>query len=129
MIRWLISVALHLAANALALWIADLVLDDLSIEASAFIMAVLLFTLVEVLIQPMLTQATLQGAAALRGSVALVATFVGLVVTALFNDGFNIDGLWTWIGATVIVWAGGLIAAMILPLIFVKERVGDERAA
>ena len=44
-------------------------------------------------------------------------------------SGFNIDGLWTWIGATVIVWAGGLIAAMILPLIFVKERVEDERAA
>ena len=129
MIRWLISVALHLAANALALLVADLVLDDLSIEASAFITAVLLFTLVEVLVQPMLTPATLQGAAALRGSVALVATFIGLVVTALINEGFNSDGLWTWIGATVIVWAGGLVAAMILPLIFVKERVGDERAA
>ncbi len=89
----------------------------------------LLFTLVEVLVQPMLTQAALKGASALRGSVALIATFIGLVVTALINDGFNIDGLWTWIGATVIVWAGGLIAAMILPLIFVKERVGDERAA
>ena len=129
MIRWLISVALHLAANALALLVADLVLDDLSIEASAFITAVLLFTLVEVLVQPMLTQATMRGASALRGSVALIATFIGLVVTALINSGFNIDGLWTWIIATVIVWAGGLIAAMILPLIFVKERVEDERAA
>jgi uncharacterized membrane protein YvlD (DUF360 family) len=129
MIRWLISVAIHLAANALALWIADLVLDDMSIEASAFITAVLLFTLVEVLVQPMLTQAAVRGAGALRGSVALIATFVGLVVTALINDGLSIDGLGTWILATVIVWAGGLIAALILPLIFVKKAVGDESAA
>ena len=129
MIRWLISVALHLAANALALFVADLVLDDLSIEASAFITAVLLFTLVEVLVQPMPPRRRLKGASALRGSVALIATFIGLVVTALINDGFSIDGLWTWIGATVIVWAGGLVAAMILPLIFVKEAVEDERAA
>jgi hypothetical protein len=50
-------------------------------------------------------------------------------VTALINDGLSIDGLGTWILATVIVWAGGLIAALILPLIFVKKAVGDEQAA
>ncbi len=92
MIRWLISALLYLAANALGLWIADLVLDGMSLSGSAFITAVLLFTLVEVLVSPLFTQMTLKGSGAMRGSVALVATFVGLLVTSLVNEGLTIDG-------------------------------------
>ncbi len=66
---------------------------------------------------------------ALRGSVALIATFVGLVVTALITDGMNIDGVSTWILATIIVWLGGLLAGIILPMIFVKERSTTTAAA
>ena len=91
MIRWLISVAIHLGANAIALWLADLILDDLHIEWSAFIMAVAIFTLVEVLAEPLLTKIALSSMPALRGSVALIATFVGLLVTDLVSDGLNIE--------------------------------------
>ena len=108
MVRWLISVAIHLAANALALWIADLVLDDMSIEWSAFLLAVAIFTIVEVLAEPLLTRMALRSMPALRGSVALVVTFLGLLVTVLVTDGLDIDGGWTWVAATVIVWLGGL---------------------
>jgi uncharacterized membrane protein YvlD (DUF360 family) len=126
MVRWLISVAIHLGANALALWIADLILDDMSIEWSAYLIAVLIFTLVEVLAEPLLTRMALNSVPALRGSVALVATFIGLVVTTLITDGMEIDGVSTWILATIIVWLGGLLAGLILPLIFVKRAVDDE---
>ena len=121
MVRWLISVAIHLGANAIALWIADLILDDMSIEWSAFIIAVAIFTLVEVIAEPLLTKIALSSMPALRGSVALMATFIGLVITALISDGMNIDGATTWILATIIVWLGGLLAGIILPMIFVKE--------
>ena len=123
MIRWLLSALLYLAANALGLWIADLVLDDMTLTGSAFITAVLIFTLVEVLVSPLLTQMALTGSGALRGSVALVATFVGLLVTTLVNDGLTIDGTTTWILATIIVWLAALLAGLILPLIFVKKAV------
>ena len=93
MVRWLISVAIHLGANAIALWLADMLLDDLSIEWSAFLIAVAIFTLVEVLAEPLLTKMALSSVPALRGSVALIATFIGLVVTALITDGMNIDGV------------------------------------
>ena len=126
MVRWLISVAIHLGANAIALWLADLILDDLHIEWSAFIMAVAIFTLVEVLVEPLLTKMALSSMPALRGSVALIATFVGLVVTSLVSDGLDIDGVSTWVLATIIVWLGGLLAGIILPMIFVKRAVDDE---
>jgi uncharacterized membrane protein YvlD (DUF360 family) len=126
MIRWLISIAIHLAANALGLWIADLVLDDMSIEWSAFLIAVLIFTVVEVLAEPLLTRMALRSVPALRGGVALITTFIGLLVTVLITDGMDIEGAWTWVAATVIVWLGGLIAGLILPAIFLKRAVDDD---
>jgi putative membrane protein len=126
MVRWLISIAIHLGANAIALWIADLVLDDMSIEWSAFLIAVVIFTIVEVIADPLITKVALTSAPALRGSVALIVTFIGLVLTALITDGLNIDGVSTWILATIIVWLGGLLAGLILPAIFVKRAVDDE---
>ena len=92
-----------------------------SIEWSAFIMAVAIFTLVEVLAEPLLTKIALGSVPALRGSVALIATFVGLLVTDLVSDGLNIVGATTWILATIIVWLGGLLAGIILPMIFLEE--------
>jgi uncharacterized membrane protein YvlD (DUF360 family) len=127
-IRWLISALLYLAANALGLWVADLVLDGMTLTGSAFLMAVLIFTLVEVLVSPLLTQMAIKGSGALRGSVALVATFIGLLVTSLVNEGLTIDGFTTWIGATVIVWLAALLAGWILPLLFVKKAVDNNNA-
>jgi hypothetical protein len=56
MIRLLVSLALHLAGNAIALIIAAAVLDDMSLDWSAFLIAVAIFTAVEVLAEPLLTK-------------------------------------------------------------------------
>jgi hypothetical protein len=66
-----------------------------------------------------------KNAPALRGSTALAATLIGLIVTSLVSDGLEIDGTLTWVLATVIVWAAALIAHWILPLIFVKRAADD----
>ena len=128
MIRLLISAALHLGANAIGLLVADLVLDDMSVEWQSFIVAVAFFTLVEVILEPLFQKMALSSAPALRGSVALVTTLVGLIVTNLIFDGFSIDGFWTWVAATVIVWLGALIAALVLPLIFLRNRAEERES-
>ncbi len=53
---------------------------------------------------------------------SLVTTFLALVVTDLVSDGLDIEGASTWLLATVIVWAGTLLAGVILLRLFVKER-------
>ncbi len=88
--------------------------------------AVLIFTAVEMLVEPFLRQMTLDGARALRGSVALVATFIGLVITDVLSTGLHIQGVSTWIFATVVVWLATLIAGLILPL-FLFRRALDAR--
>lgn len=127
MIRFLISTAINLAANAIGLLVAAAVLDDMTVSGTAFVIAVLIFTGVEVLARPLLTQAAIRNVQALQGGTALVATFVGLVITNLLSDGLEITGATTWLLATLIVWAAALIATLILPVIFVKDAVEDRR--
>lgn len=127
MLRFLINVGLALLTNAIALIVADLVLDDFSLTVSGFVVAVAIFTGVYALAQPFLTQQAMSRASALRGSVALVSTLVALIVTAIISDGLEIEGFTTWLLATVIVWFAALIGAWLLPLVIVKRAVdGDD---
>ena len=92
MVRLIISFVIQLASNALGLIVAAAVLDKMEISGTAFLVAVVIFTLVYMLAQPFFTQLALSTASALRGGVALVATLVGLIVTSLVSDGLEIDG-------------------------------------
>lgn len=126
MIRWLISGALHLAANAIGLLIAAIVLEDMSIDGLAFIIAVVIFTVVEVIMQPYFTKMAMSSAKALQGGTVLLTTLVGLIVTNLVSDGLTITGLSTWIFATLIVWIGALLAGLLLPVLVARRVVGQD---
>lgn len=128
MIRLLVSGLVHLAANAVGLLVASAVLEDMEVSGTAFVIAVAIFTVVEMVAQPLLTQMAIKNVAALRGGTALVATLIGLVVTSLFSDGLEIRGAVTWAMATVIVWLAALLAGLILPVLFVKNAVEERRS-
>jgi len=127
MIRLLISFVIQLAANALGLLVADQVLEDMEVSGAAFLVAVVIFTVVYAIAQPFLTQLALSKATALRGATALVATLIGLIITSLVSDGLSISGALTWLEATVIVWIVSLLGTLILPFIFVKKKVEEKR--
>lgn len=128
MLRLIVSFAIHLVANAVGLLVANLVLDDLTISAGPFLWAVLIFTVVETFAGPLIMKIALQNAKGLMGGIALVVTFVGLLVTEIIADGFDINGVSTWIAATVIVWLAAMLAGLIIPVILVKRGVESARA-
>lgn len=127
MLRLLARLTLTLLANAVGLILAALILDRMSLGASGFIVAVALFTGVLVLVQPLIMKLSFRYASALTGSTALVAVLVALIVTELVSDGLHIDGIGTWLLATVIIWAGSLIGALVLPMLLFKELLGRNR--
>ena len=129
MVRLLASTVLHLLANAVGLLIASLALSGFSVTLTAFVIAVLIFTVVEVVLDPLVVKISLQYAPALRGGVALVTTLVGLVVTTLITDGLTISGATAWVVGTLIVWLGGVLAALVLPLFLFRSvlREGEGR--
>ena len=126
MVRLLIRIGIHLLANAVGLIVAAWVLEGMTITGPAFVIAVVIFTAVEVVADPLITKIAIKSVPALRGGVALVTTLLGLLITTLLSSGLQISGFNTWLLATLIVWLAALIAALVLPIFLVK-RVADHR--
>lgn len=124
MMRLVATTVVALIGNAIALVVADQLLEDLSLTVSGFVLAVALFTLVTVLASPLIRKVAITKAPALLGNTALIATLISLVVTVIVGDGLAIRGLTTWVLATVIVWAIALGARMLLPLVIFKQALG-----
>ena len=129
MVRFLAVTALRLLANAVGLLVAAAILDGFTLDALTFLVVVLVFTAVEVIVDPLMIKMSLTYAPVLRGGVALVTTFVGLVVVTLVTDGLTISGFTTWVLGTLIVWLAGVLAAIILPLFLFRKATGRQRGA
>ena len=122
MVRTLIKVGLTIAGNAIGLLVAAALLDDVKLSGAAFILAVIIFTVAELILEPFIEKMVTEHAERLRIFTSLVTTFLALLVTDLLSDGLSIEGASTWLLATVIVWLGTLLAGVILLRLFVDER-------
>jgi uncharacterized membrane protein YvlD (DUF360 family) len=126
-IRLVIRTVIALAGSAVGLLVAAALLDGMDVEAGGFILAVVIFTVAVAVLQPFLAvQLRRMGSGAL-GGVALIATLAGLIITDLISDGFSINGVGTWIAATVIVWIASLLAVFILPYLGLRKYLEERR--
>ncbi|MGR3487907.1 hypothetical protein [Pseudooceanicola nanhaiensis] len=53
--------------------------------------------------------------------------FVVLFIVDILMDGFHMGGLSNWLAATLLVWIGSLVAAILLPIYVFKELVQHHR--
>jgi len=123
MIRLIVRTAIVLLGNAVGLIVASLVFSGFDIDVTAFIFAVIIFTVAFALMTPFLASVMRRNSTGSKalGGVALISTFVALVITDILSDGLSISGIGTWIGATVIVWLASLLAVFILPYLGLKK--------
>lgn len=128
MIRLIVRMCIALAGNAIGLIVAAGVLDKMSLNATSFIVAVVIFTIVLALAQPFIVSQLRRRNSAALGGVSLIATFAALVITDLVSDGLSISGISTWLAATVIVWACSLLAVFILPYLGLKKYLQEKNA-
>ena len=119
--RLLAQTILLLLANALALLAASILLIGFTINAVGFVLAVCIFTASTVLLEPLITKIAREKAPYLLGGIALVTTFVGLLVTTLVTDGLSITGIRTWLFATLVIWLATVVASLVLPRFMFKE--------
>lgn len=127
MLRFIAVTVLELAANAIGLVIAAVILPGFRMDVLGFVVVVAIFTLVKFVLGPLIAQMAVRYVRALQGGVALVTTFVGLLVTAWLSTGLTIAGIDTWILATLIVWLCGVLAAIVLPLFLFKSVLSGKR--
>lgn len=121
MLRFLAQTTLSVLANAVGLIIASILLDGFSIDGTAFIIAVLVFTVSSALLGPFIAKQAMRNMPYLMGGIALVTTLVSLVVTDFVSSGISIDGLTTWALATFVVWLFTVLASILLPLFLFKK--------
>ena len=128
MIRLLVRLVIAFASNAVGLIVAAAALDRMRLNATGFIVAVAIFTIVFALLQPFLISVFRRSPAPLLGGVALIATLASLIITTLLTDGLSINGVGTWIAATVIVWLASVLAAFILPYLGLRKYLDERRS-
>ena len=123
----LVSALIYVLANAVGLLLAIVLLDGFSISPFAFIWAILLFPVIEAVAEPLITKLSQKRVPAMQGGVALVTTFLGLMLTEIFVDGMVIGGLANWLAATLVVWLGTLIATLVLPRVVFKSVMKNKK--
>lgn len=106
----LTSLAISAAANAISLAGAAWLFGGFDIRFWWFLLAVALVTALTVTLREIVVGTVdrfVRGYTIVGG---LVLTFAALWFTDLVvpRRGFAIDGTWTWIGVTAIVWAAGV---------------------
>lgn len=127
MVRGIIKILLLIVGNAIGLIVADLLLDDVHLNFSGFLISLAIFTVAEIVIAPLIDKALAQRASIIQAAAALITTFLALLITDVVSDGLGITGALTWVLATVIVWLGTLIAGVLLVRAFLKDAREDRR--
>jgi putative membrane protein len=121
----LIRIGLVLAGNALGLLITSLLLgDDMDLSGAAFVIAVVIFTVLTLVLDPIVTSLAERYADVLAGGAALISTALALLLTEWLSDGLSIDGVGTWILAAVLVWVVTAIVGVVLGRV-VMGRLGE----
>ncbi|MGI9367409.1 MAG: phage holin family protein [Ruegeria sp.] len=115
------SILALLAGNAVGLLLAAALLPGFSIQPLSLIVVVIVFTLVQVVAEPLITKVGEKNVPALKGGVALVVTFLGLLITELVTSGLTVGGISNLLAATLLVWLGAVIAGVLLPIYVFKE--------
>jgi uncharacterized membrane protein YvlD (DUF360 family) len=129
MVRFLLRGAIFLVSAAVGLLVAAALVDGVDVTTGGFVVAVVLFAVIQSVLAPFIARVTAKNASALLGGVGLLSTFVALWLTTLIGDSLTIDGgASTWIAATVIVWLATALATLLIPLVLVKAGVEAARA-
>ncbi len=119
--RSLLSAAAYLVGNGIGLLAAIVLLPGFSTGIVSFVVAVLIFSVVQALVGPLVRGASRKWAPQLMGGIALVVIFLGLGITGVLVSGMTIGGISNWLAATLLVWLGSLAADILLPHYVFKE--------
>lgn len=128
MIRLVVSTAAYLIANAIGLLLAILLLPGFVVNPLSFVIAVVIFSVVQTVLGPLITKISFRNLPQLMGGIALVTIFFGLFITEMIMDGMTIGGISNWLAATLLVWLGSLVATILLPIYVFRQLAEKARS-
>jgi putative membrane protein len=102
---WIVRFLIAAAINALALLVADWAFDGVTIDGwGPLIMGGIVLGLANVFLKPLVTFIALPLILLTFGIAYFFVNVVMLLFTEWITPDFSIDGFWTYVGATIVVW-------------------------
>ena len=119
---WVVRFLIAAAINVLALMVADWTFDGVTIDGwGPLIMGGIVLGLANVFLKPLLTFIALPLILLTFGIAYFFVNVVMLLFTEWVTPDFSIDGFWTYVGATIVIWLVNWIVWTIV------ESLVDER--
>lgn len=122
MTKHLVRIAISLAVSAAALGLTALLLADFHLGASGFVVAVVVLTVAQAVLAPIVSKLTERFAGALMGGVGIISTLIALLLTALVPGGITVTSPLTWVLAALIVWVCTSLGGWLLVALVMKRR-------
>jgi hypothetical protein len=126
--RFFIRIVSGLVGIAVGMGVADVLFDDFTVSAGAFLKGVGLFWIVHIVVTFLALRVLVrQPSIAMAGLLALASTVISLVVVDVVVDGFDISGVSTYVLATLVIWVA-TAAGDVVGRRMIRERREDRRS-
>jgi putative membrane protein len=121
---WVVALLVQWGINVLALMVADWAFDGFSIERwGPLLLAGAVFGLANVFLKPLLTFIALPLILLTFGIAYFFVNVVILLFTEWVVPDFSIDGFWTYVGATIVIWLVNWLVSVLIASIVGEPRL------
>ncbi len=114
-----------LGSFAIGLLVAAWVVPGVSMSASGFMVAVLVFSAAQLILSLLILKLPHGYASLLLGGSGLAVTILALGLAAASTHGLTVDGFSSWLATTLVVWLVTTIGAISLPDVLAGEPIGS----
>ena len=121
----LLRAVVLLVSWAIGLLVAAWVVPGVSLSASGFIVAVVLFSAAQATLSLLIVKLPRAYASLLLGGTGLALTLVSLILASALTHGLTIQGVASWVATTVVVWLVTTVGAISLPEVLVRDAAGS----
>jgi hypothetical protein len=121
----LLRAVVLLVSWAIGLLVAAWVVPGVSLSASGFIVAVVLFSAAQATLSLLIVKLPHAYASLLLGGTGLALTLVALILASALTSGLTIPGVAAWVATTIVVWLVTTVGAISLPEVLVRDAAGS----
>jgi hypothetical protein len=121
----LLRAVVLLGSWAIGLLVAAWVVPGVSLSVSGFVVAVVVFSVVQAILSVLILKLPHEYASLLLGGTGLALTLVALILASVFTHALTIRGIASWMATTVVVWLVTTVGAISLPDLFARDDVGS----
>jgi putative membrane protein len=125
-----VRIAVLIGTNVLALIVVDWLFDGVEIDGWwPLILGAAVLGFANAILKPILAILTLPLIVVTFGLAYFAINVAMLALAEWIAPDFSIDGFWTYVGATIVVWLVNVLVGLLLDAITGEDRVGPYRTA